>query len=349
MSSRVSGPLDSGATGRAALERRTIHIHDVQADPEYSFGAKDVEAFRTVLTVPMLKGDELLGVILTYRLEVKPFTDPQIALVETFTDQAVIAIENARLFDEVQARTQDLSESLRQQTATAEVLKTISRTAFDLQRVFDTLVENAVRLCDAERALLFRFDGEFLRSVASYNVSPELRDFVDRNRSVVGNLGSSITAIRAAPGRNSRKSPRCFAPSSGARKLTPVTLPPGRLRLVTRPSLTGSPPIAKTIGTVVVAALAASAPGVLTITVIGQLSKSATSAGSRSNLLSAQRYSIAQFRPSTTPASLRPSRTLRDAQSRRTTSCAETRSPASWTAAHVPRAATQPPRRRSAR
>src|SRR5262249_48538024 len=89
-------PGRDSATGRAALERRMIHIHDVQADPEYSFGAKDVEAFRTVLTVPMLKEDELLGVILTYRMEVKPFTDTQIALVETFADQAVIAIENVR-------------------------------------------------------------------------------------------------------------------------------------------------------------------------------------------------------------------------------------------------------------
>ena len=118
-------PGRDSATGRAALERRTIHIDDVQADPEYSFGAKDIEAFRTVLTVPMLKGDDLLGVILTYRLEVRPFTDKQIALVETFADQAVIAIENVRLFDEVQARTRDLAESLEQQTATSEVLRVI--------------------------------------------------------------------------------------------------------------------------------------------------------------------------------------------------------------------------------
>jgi len=125
---------------------------------------------------------------------VRPFTDKQIELVTTFADQAVIAIENVRLFDDVQARTKELSESLRQQTATAEVLKTISRTAFDLQRVFDTLVENAVRLCEAERAFLFRFDGEFLRSVASYNVSPELRHFVDRNPIAPGRHSISARA-----------------------------------------------------------------------------------------------------------------------------------------------------------
>jgi len=162
-------PGRDSAAGRAALERRTIHIHDVLADPEYSFAAKDVEAFRTVLTVPMLKGDELLGVILTYRLDVRPFTQKQIELVETFADQAVIAIENVRLFDEVQARTEELSESLRQQTATAEVLKTISRTVFDLQRVLETLLENAVRICGAKHGMIFRYDGERCHAAATYN------------------------------------------------------------------------------------------------------------------------------------------------------------------------------------
>src|SRR5262249_5253885 len=149
-------PGRNSATGRAAVERRTVHIHDAQADPEYSFGAKDVEAFRTVLTVPMLKGDELLGVILTYRLEVRPFTEKQIKLVETFADQAVIAIENVRLFDEVKTRTEELSESLQQQTATADVLKVISRSTFDLQTVLHTLVESAVRLCEADQGTITR-------------------------------------------------------------------------------------------------------------------------------------------------------------------------------------------------
>ena len=100
----------SGAA-RAALERRTIHIPDVWSDPNYTYGARDVEAIRTVLGVPILKSDDLLGVIMIFHLEVRPFTDKQIALVETFADQAAIAIENVRLFDEVQARTRDLAES----------------------------------------------------------------------------------------------------------------------------------------------------------------------------------------------------------------------------------------------
>jgi two-component system, NtrC family, sensor kinase len=171
-------PGRDSATGRAALERRTIHIDDVQADPEYSFGAKDIEAFRTVLTVPMLKGNDLLGVILTYRLEAKSFTDKQIALVESFADQAVIAIENVRLFDEVQARTEELSESLQQQTATADVLKVISRSAFDLQPVLDTLVESAARLCEAQNTVICLRDGDVYRLAARHGFSPELEEYL---------------------------------------------------------------------------------------------------------------------------------------------------------------------------
>jgi two-component system NtrC family sensor kinase len=158
-------PGRDSATGRAALERRTIHIHDVQADPEYSFGAKDVEAFRTVLTVPMLKGDDLLGVILTYRLEVRPFTDKQIALVESFADQAVIAIENTRLLAE-------LRESLQQQTATADMLKIISRSTFDLHAVLKTLVESAAQLCDAYDSAIWRPNGDRLLLVAHHGPIP---------------------------------------------------------------------------------------------------------------------------------------------------------------------------------
>src|SRR4029453_16621763 len=134
----------SGAA-RAALERRTIHIHDVQADPEYSYGAKNVEAIRTILGVPILKGDELLGVIMIYRLEVKPFTDKQIGLVETFADQAAIAIENVRLFDEVQARTTALGRSVEELRALGEVSQAVNST-LDLQTVLSTIVAKAVQL-----------------------------------------------------------------------------------------------------------------------------------------------------------------------------------------------------------
>jgi signal transduction histidine kinase len=174
----------SGAA-RAALERRTIHISDILADPEYTYGAKDVreegQSPRTVLGVPIIKGDDLLGVILIFRLEVRPFTNKQIALVETFADQAVIAIENTRLFEEVQARNRQLRIALEQQTATSELLKVVGRSSFELQPVFDTLAENAVRLCSAERAFVMRFDGQFLRVVATHNVSHEFRAFVEHH------------------------------------------------------------------------------------------------------------------------------------------------------------------------
>ena len=157
----------NGAT-RAALERRSIHIPDAQADPEYTFGNALLDPISTVLAVPMLKGNDLLGVIAIYRLEVRPFDDEQIALVETFADQAVIAIDNVRLFEAEQARTEELSESLQQQTATAEVLKVISRSTFDLQAVLDTLVELATGLCDADHSWLFQREGDFFHWVASF-------------------------------------------------------------------------------------------------------------------------------------------------------------------------------------
>src|SRR5260370_22189394 len=105
-------PGSGSATARAGLERRTVHVLDAQADPEHTYGGRQVDPFRTILTVPLLRADELLGVILIYRHEVRPFTDSQIALLETFADHAVIAIEYARLFDKVQARTRYLTRAL---------------------------------------------------------------------------------------------------------------------------------------------------------------------------------------------------------------------------------------------
>jgi GAF domain-containing protein len=136
---------------------------------------------RSHITVPMFKDNELVGAIAIYRQEVRPFTDKQIELVQNFAAQAVIAIENTRLLNELRQRTADLTESLEQQTATSKVLDVISRSAFDLQAVFETVAESSVRLCGADRAFIFRFDGEFLRMAAAFNAPQKLRDFISQN------------------------------------------------------------------------------------------------------------------------------------------------------------------------
>src|SRR5262249_21500226 len=136
---------------------------------------------RTLLNVPMIKGNELTGVFTVFRQEVRPFTDKQIALVQNFAAQAVIAIENTRLHNELRQRTTDLTESLEQQTATSKVLEVISRSAFDLQAVFETVAESAVRLCGADRAFISRFDGELLRMVVAFNASQEFTEFMRQN------------------------------------------------------------------------------------------------------------------------------------------------------------------------
>jgi two-component system NtrC family sensor kinase len=171
-------PGRQSAAARTALERRIVHIEDVQADPEYTFGVVNVDPHGTVLGVPLLRGDELVGVIVLPRREVRPFTDKQIELVTTFADQAVIAIENVRLFDEVQARTEELSESLQQQTATADVLKVISRSTFDLKSVLQTLVESAGRLCDADFATITRQKDGVLFFAEAYGYSPEFIEYL---------------------------------------------------------------------------------------------------------------------------------------------------------------------------
>ena len=149
------------ALARAAATKQTVQIDDVQAEPGYfdplpGFSTSQIAMLagaRTVLAVPMLKESELVGVIAIYRQEVRPFTEKQIGLVQNFGSQAVIAIENTRLLNE-------LRESLQQQTATADVLRVISSSAGELDPVFHAMLENATRICEANFGELFRFDGE---------------------------------------------------------------------------------------------------------------------------------------------------------------------------------------------
>ena len=129
----------------------------------------------------MARGENVFGAIGVAQHEPRAFEDKQIELIKSFADQAVIAIENARLFDEVQKRTEDLSESLQQQTATADVLKTISRSKFDLQAVLDALVGSAAKLCDAESAFIFRLDGSAYHLAASHGFSDEYRQYIIRH------------------------------------------------------------------------------------------------------------------------------------------------------------------------
>jgi two-component system, NtrC family, sensor kinase len=168
--------------GRAMSDGKMVHVADVTADPDHVLvEQRKVGGYRTVLAVPLMREGVAIGILRLTRNEVQPFTDKQIELVQTFADQAVIAIENVRLFDEVKSRTEELTESLRQQTATAEVLKTISRTVFDLHRVLETLLQNAVRICGAKHGLIFRYDGQFCRAAAAYNAPPGTLELWERS------------------------------------------------------------------------------------------------------------------------------------------------------------------------
>ena len=164
-------PTDRGtAVGRAILDRRITHIHDIRRDAEYRVSAWQA-SFQTVLAVPLLREGVPVGAIGLWRREVQPFSEKQIKLVETFAAQAVVAIENVRLFTELEARNSALTESLEQQTATSEILRVISSSPTDAQPVFDAIAANAARLCSANDAQVLRVEGEMLRLVAAFGVS----------------------------------------------------------------------------------------------------------------------------------------------------------------------------------
>jgi len=172
-------PGRGSVAGRTALEQKTVHLPDCLADPEYTLlDFQEVGGHRSMLGVPLLRDGVTIAVIVLLRNAVRPFTDKQIDLVTTFANQALIAIENVRLFEDVQARTRELSESLQQQTATADVLKVISRSTFDLKSVLQTLVESAGRLCGADYATITRQKDGVLFFAEAYGYSSDFIEYV---------------------------------------------------------------------------------------------------------------------------------------------------------------------------
>ena len=204
------------SVARAILTRTVSHIADVTKDPEYSATPLVEAGFRTSLAVPMLRDGQPIGAISVSRMEPQPFSDKQVKLLETFANQAVIAIENVRLFKELEARNRELTESLEQQTATGEILRVIASSPTDLQPVLDVVAENAARVCGGIDSLIFRLEGNVLRLVARYGTLP-----------VVTGIGDTISATRdSVAGRTVRVGARavpfadrpgqCADPGAGA-------------------------------------------------------------------------------------------------------------------------------------
>jgi two-component system, NtrC family, sensor kinase len=190
-------PGRGSVNGRVLLEGRSVQIPDVLADPEYTFlETARLGNFRTILGVPLLREGIPIGIFNLDRAAVRPFTKRQIKLVETFADQAVIAIENTRLFESEQHRTRELTESLEQQTATSEVLKVISGSPGELEPVFKAMLENAVRICDAKFGLLFLSEGDAFRAVALHDAPPAYAEV--RRREPVTRFGPGTATDLAA-------------------------------------------------------------------------------------------------------------------------------------------------------
>src|SRR5262249_7433786 len=161
---------------------------------EYPDSPAAARGVRTFLSTPLLSQGVSIGAIVIRRMEIKPFTDQQIVLLKTFADQAVIAIENVRLFTELQERNRELTEALEQQTATSEVLKVISRSTFDLHPVLETLVENAVRLCGAQQGFIFQSSGDFHQLAVDYNTPPGFSEW-SRDHPIRAGDGSIVGRV----------------------------------------------------------------------------------------------------------------------------------------------------------
>ena len=223
-------PTRGFVMGRAFVEGRTVHIEDVLADPDYDPRTREIlqslTGYRSFFGVPILRDGKPIGVIGCARRAVRPFTTAQIELVTTFADQAVIAIENARLFDDLRQRTDDLQESLEYQTATSDVLNVISRSTADVQPVLDTVVETAARLCGADTGNITIREGEVYRTVsnsssaedAEYYATLRQRRFVPGRDSVTGRVALEGRVVHVEDIRRSRttRCPRVWRPG-GAR------------------------------------------------------------------------------------------------------------------------------------
>ena len=194
---------------RAVATKQVVHIPDLEQDAGTDGGDVVIAKFceltgaRTILHVPMLKEKELVGIVSIYRQEVRPFTDKQIDLVKNFAAQAVIAVENARLLNELRQRTTDLTErtadlteALAQQKATSEVLQVISSSPGDLELVFQAMLENATRICEAKFGFVFRFDGNAFDVEAHVGTPPKLAEYLDRTRSIQPLPGSLLDRVR---------------------------------------------------------------------------------------------------------------------------------------------------------
>jgi GAF domain-containing protein/CheY-like chemotaxis protein len=187
--------------GRAFLERRAVHVPDIFAEPASEFaGAKTnaaLHGWRTYLAVPMLSASQTIGVLGLLRKDARAFTERQIALIKTFADQAVIAIENTRLFNELEKRNRDLTESLEQQTATSEILRVISHSQRDVQPVFEAIAANAKELCSATHGWVFTFDGKLIHWAAARGPVSDLEAFRERYPMPLNREGSVGRAILA--------------------------------------------------------------------------------------------------------------------------------------------------------
>src|SRR5262249_52331416 len=189
-------PMPAGedtTAGRAVLRRAVVEIENVKADEAYGAPAQKLARtviYRSILAVPLLHEGSPIGAIAVARAGAGRFPERQIALLQAFADQAVIAIRNVRLFDEVQARTEELTESLQRQTATADVLKIISRSAFDLRPVLQTLVESAARFCTADNATVIRERDGLFYTAEAYGYSPGFLDYI-RNTPIKAERGSA--------------------------------------------------------------------------------------------------------------------------------------------------------------